>query len=226
MKMLRSIGLGLTLTAVVAGVAEAQVEQGQFQVSPFGGYLLFAESAALDDAVIAGLDAAYYLTPNLAIGITGSYGQSTGDGSFFPRLTFVGEEEVEVHQIDMDVNFATYAATARLGTNLGSLSPYVSGGVGGWLIFLDPEQNNGPGTHGDLMLEVGGGASYAISSRAGLRVDVRDQIFTGYDRDILNPINPRFQTTEGFEDEIAAKPDEQSTIHNFRIALGFTFIPQ
>src|SRR5690606_38405002 len=120
-----------------------------------------------------------------------------------------------------DVRVTTFGVVAKLGLQAGRFSPYLAGGVGGYALFLDPQSNNGPASFGDFGLEVGAGAHFRISDRAGVRLNVRDLIFTGFDRDRLNPVAPAFWG----DFDPSSVPEEKATLHNIRVDLGFSYVP-
>jgi hypothetical protein len=84
------------------------------------------------------------------------------------------------------------------------------------------------------MFQFGGGIRWAITPGAGLSLDLRDVVYTNWDRSSLNPIRevhwncsvPGDPTSScRFPDAETSTPDAKSTIHNLRFAIGLTFIP-
>ncbi len=49
-------------------------------------------------------------------------------------------------------------------------------------------------------------------------------IYTGWDRNQLNPVQPQYQTSL-FPDLVPPPPDDSSTLNNFRLSIGITFLP-
>jgi len=108
---------------------------------------------------------------------------------------------------------------------LGRLTPFVTGGAGVYTMFLDPQVNRGATRFGRLSGNVGGGFAMQLSERAGITLDVRDLIFTDYERARLNPTDGRFQNFQ-FPTEFQTAPAPKSTVHNFMISLGFMYAPR
>ncbi|MBI4540641.1 MAG: outer membrane beta-barrel protein [Gemmatimonadetes bacterium] len=214
-------GIAAALAAAPLAVAYAQVRTGTFQVTPYAAFLSPDNSSAIRDAGMVGIEAAYYFAPSFAVGVTGNFGRSKSDGTYFGAARFpLGDSLVTLH-IDQKLSIATYGAIAKVGLSVGRLSPFVAGGVGGYFLFLDPQSNDKPVTVSDLGFEVGGGFHLALTERAGIRADLRDLVFTGYDRDALNLVNPRFRTDTFLE---GAPPPEKATIHNVRVSFGFSYL--
>lgn len=206
-----------------ATAAQAQVETGNFQLTPYGGLFRADESSALKDAPIVGLEAVYYFSPALAIGLTGNFARGESDGSYFPAARWnVGPDTTRLFHVGQDLSIVTYGAVAKLGLTAGRLTPYAAAGVGRYTLFLDPQSNNRPVTTGGLSFEAGAGFHVALSERAGIRLDVRDLVFTDFDREDLYPVDERFRTDIFL---VAEPPAAKSTIHNIRAAIGFTYVP-
>lgn len=222
MNVLRSAGLAIALTAGLVSAGEAQVSPRQFQLTPFGGMLWVDESSALKDAASFGVEAIYYVNDWIGIGLGGSYTRTKTDGTFFPPLkTNLGESIDTTIVISQDLSILSYGIVAKLGIGIGRLNPYIAGGVGGYGMYLDPQSNDGLVFIHDLAFEVGGGLHFRISDRAGVRLNARDIIFTGYDRDRLNPVNPFFWG----DFDPSTVPAKESTVHNIRVDFGFSYVP-
>ena len=220
MKIVRTLGLTAALAACVAVSSYGQVQPGRLQVTPYAGVLLMDNASALNNMPILGIEGLVYANQNVGIGFYGSYSQGESDGSFFPAMRWdVGPDTTLLIHVGQDVSALTYGAIAKLGLDAGRLSPYVAGGVGGYTVFLDPQSNDRPRRMGDFMYQFGGGFHYSIGESVGVRLDVRDLIFTGFDRDDLYPVAELFQTDVFLE---AMPPEAKSTIHNISLTIGFT----
>ena len=71
----------------------------------------------------------------------------------------------------------------------------------------------------------GGGVAVQLSSNAGIHFDVRDQIFTKYDRERLRASESRFAETR-FPEEFVIPPAPKETLHNIQFSIGFSFTPR
>ncbi|MBI4410375.1 MAG: outer membrane beta-barrel protein [Gemmatimonadetes bacterium] len=220
---LRAQALTIAFLSGFAAAAPAQVASGQFQLTPYGGFLWADKSAALDDAPVVGLEGVYYASTNIAFGFYGSFTRGQSDGSYFPAMQWdVGPDTTRLFHVGQDLSIATYGGVLKLGMTFGRIAPYVAGGIGGYTFFLDPQSNDQPQVMSGTTFEAGGGFHLGLTQRTGLRVDVRDVVFTDYDRDKLNPVQERFRSTVFLH---ARPPAAESTVHNLRAAIGFTYLP-
>jgi hypothetical protein len=121
-----------------------------------------------------------------------------------------------------------YQLEGQLSPFTGTLQPYLSGGFGGYTIYLDPPKadqaaSTGYESFSDLMFSIGIGIDWALGSAGGLRLAVVDMIYTNWEREKLNPVAPAYQTNL-FPDLLPPPPDEKSTLHNINLQLAFTFV--
>lgn len=222
MKALRTIGLVTALGLCVAAGADAQVSQGRLQITPNGGLLLADNAAALNDPAIVGIEAVYYPTQYVAFGINANFARAESDGSFFPAMQWdVGPDTTRLFHVGQDLSILTYSALLKAGFPVGRLTPYAAGGVGGWTFLLDPQSNDRPTRMSDVLFELGGGLHFGVGETVGIRLDVRDLIFTGYERDDLYPVHERFQSDVFLE---PLPPEAKSTVHNIRLSVGFSYL--
>ena len=223
MTLFRATVPAMALLLACSGGVAAQVEQGRLQVTPYAGFFQADNSSALKDAAMVGIEAVHYFTPIVGIGLIGNFARAESDGSFFPAMRWdVGPDTSFLLHVGQDLTVVTYGVVAKANFRAGRLAPYAAGGITGWTIFLDPQSNDSPQDVGGFGFELGGGVHFALSERAGIRFDVRDMIFTDFNRDDLNPVDPRFQTDVFLVPE---PPPAKSTIHNIRATLGFTYVP-
>ena len=107
----------------------------------------------------------------------------------------------------------------------GRFSPFFLGGAGVYVMYLDPDANRGSTRIARPSLSAGAGVDVRLSRIAGIRLDVRDQVFLNYDREKLRPTDPRFRNSRVLEG-YPLPPTPKSTINNFMVSLGFTFTPR
>jgi hypothetical protein len=116
------------------------------------------------------------------------------------------------------------------------LSPYATAGVGGYSLFLDVQSNRGERHKVGVSFNVGAGALYALSERAGITFDVRSSSFTDYDRTVLDPRIPCEPTPPTFAPcprveytlfapDFAPAPKAKKTVTNFMFSVGFSYVP-
>jgi hypothetical protein len=230
---------GVTLAVAADGVAAQQSVAGRFTVTPVIGAIRFDESSALankkaNDAgeftetaitPTVGLSAEYLVTPRFGLGFYFEAARPETRGDYFPSLQLVFGNEAELYSISQRVTMLVYGVQGSANFGVGRIQPYVSGGAGAVTINNDPQQSDGNSSFTHAQFQVGGGIGYTVSQSTSIRLDVRDFVFTGWDRDQLNVVNPRFQNTL-LPAANGNPPAEKSTVHNVRLALGFSFTPR
>jgi hypothetical protein len=63
-----------------------------------------------------------------------------------------------------------------------------------------------------------------LGETAGFRVEIADMIYTGWDRSQFDPVALAYKT-DLYPDLLPEPPSASSTLHNFRLSLGFDFVP-
>lgn len=222
MRFLRCLPVLAALALPQAG--GAQVLARQFVVAPRGGYIAFARASSLENAGYIGVDANYGLTNMIAIGATFAAARAQTRGSDFIAGMPFGDTTflVAVTQPISMVN-AGVTATVRLPL-AGRIDPFLTGGVGGYTLYLDPQVVGGPQRFSRLSALVGGGVNFQLGSSTGILLDVRDMIFTGYRRHRLDPTASQFQDAR-YREDLPAPPADKSTLNNIMLSIGFTFRP-
>lgn len=211
---------------------QAQGVEGEWAVELRGGAQIFDAATAIQTGASIGLDAQYLLSPRLAVGPFMDYVRAETDGTYFIAVLPFGPDESEPYEVSQVISSVQYG----LGGSFDILpesrfGPYLGVGGGGYRLYLDPQSNDAPTRVDGGLAQVGGGIRWSISDAAGLQIDARDMIYFGFDREDLNPIDPRHRNRR--EDGTVQFPafersdiaDEKSTVHNFRLTLGFSYIP-
>lgn len=215
----------LTLCALLLGAsaASAQVTPRRFAVIPRGGYVQFDDASGLQGAGVIGVDALYAINRFFQIGTGLSAGRpSTRGEDFIASLTF-GDTTLLV-QVTQPVTLIDVNLAATLRWPGDRFSPYLLGSVGSYLMYLDQQVVGGNNKIAKLSGTVGLGFNYRVAQGTGIQIDVRDLIFTDYDRDRLNPTAVRFANLR-FPEDVPRPPTEKSTLHNLMFSLGFSFTP-
>ena len=229
------------LMATFAGTtmhAQARTDR-RFTVTPSAGIMYWDESSALavkqpaDDgrftktlySPTVGIAADYAVATPLSVGLYLHAARPTTRGDYFPAVLFDYGARTEVYAVSQRVTTLMYGVQGTVDVDIGMMAPFISAGVGATRVTLDPEQMNGNRNFTSGHFQIGGGLGFRIGSRTLLKADVRDMVFVKWDRDRLNPVQPNFQNTRlpainGFV------PPKESTIHNWRFALGFSFVPR
>jgi hypothetical protein len=222
----------LTLLASVAlpGATDAQAVARQFTVAPRAGYIRFDRASSIENGGFVGVDAMYNVTSMFSLGASASWARANTRGEdFVAALTFgdptVGDTTFYFH-VTQPLSVVTYEAVgvARLPLAAARLTPFLMAGAGAYTVYMDPQITAGPRKMSHFGASIGGGVEMRLGQRSGLRFDVRDQIFTKFDRDRLNPTDPRF-TAIAYPEDFPVPPTAKETLHNLSFSFGFTFTP-
>jgi len=225
-----STGLILLASAALSGAVQAQAVPRQFNFAPRAGYLKFDRASSIENGGFIGLDAVYNVTSMFSIGANASWARAETRGEdFIAALTFGDPTKGDTtfyFNVTQPVSVVTYEAmaVARLPLSYSRVNPFLMGGVGAYTVYMDPQVVSGPRKMSHLGFSVGGGLEMRMGQRSGLRFDVRDQIFTKYDRTRLNPTDPRFAAI-AFPEDFPRPPEAKETLHNLSFSIGFTFTP-
>jgi hypothetical protein len=253
MRYLPNWGSALLVVAallVPSQTLQAQRE-GRWIITPRLGQVFWDDAAALQDPALnsdkcdfpefnqtcaaftnnlqAGISLLYGVAERFSVGLSFDVVRPVTNGAYFPpvEMEIGGQQELTV--INQRLTIVQYAVEGEWGPPLGRIFPYVVGSIGGYTVYMDPAKVDFAGVtgfqkFGDLMYTLGVGIDFAIGSTAGLRVEFRDMIYTGWDRDRFYPVLPRYQSSL-FPDLMPAPPEESGTLHNLRFALAFSFVP-
>jgi hypothetical protein len=223
--------------AVAAGAQQSSVRN--FTVTPVVGLIHWDDASALANKSAAGdgrftkrdynptvgLSAEYSVVPMLGVGFYFEASRPMTRGDYFPSAFFDYGTRADVYVVSQRVTVRMYGVQATLGTDVSRLHPYVTGGVGAVTLTLDPQQNDANKQYSTGQFQLGGGLGYRVGRSVSVTADVRDFVFTSWDRDELNPVRPAFQNTR-LPAVNANPPAEKNTVHNIRLAIGFSFVPR
>jgi opacity protein-like surface antigen len=222
---MRTVFGTVLLALVVAAPLAAQAPQGEFEVNTLLGWQRFDKAAALEDGPAAGIDAVYFATEMIGVGGYLSVGRPTTKGEYFPLVGLEFEDSTFRYLPDQDVTQIGFglAGVVRFPV-VQRLVPYVTAGLGRTRFFMDPEQNRGQRSEGFSTWMVGGGIQLTSAGSIGLRLDVRDEVYTGFDREVFSVVDPLYidRTMPHPNPDI---PEAKSTVHNLRFSLAFSFVP-
>ena len=224
--------LGVLLAAgVLAGArVEAQVDMHRFTVTPTASFYRPERATSINSGGALGLDALYRLTTFFGVGTTFSYARAQTHGEdFLARLTYGQVSAADTaffYYVTQPVNAVHGAVNATLTAPavLSRVLPYATGGVGAYGIYLDPQANRGLSHFGALAYNYGAGVNLRFSERGGVRLDVRNVVYTNYRRGRLNPGDGRFVNYQ-FPAEFQTAPAAKSTVNNLMLSLGFSYTP-
>jgi hypothetical protein len=226
--------LVLALLAVPAG-AFGQQQQGSWGVDVVAGMQGYDSSSGMNGGAFLSVAALYQVTSRIALGPALQYTRNSSDETFFTGVLDFGADSARVYQVGQTLNTLHYTLDGRFDIMPEkTVDPYVMAGIGGYTTYLETQPNESIGRLTDLMFQFGAGIRWAISPEAGLSFDLRDVVYTNWDRSSLNPIRPEHRNCSvpgnpssscRFPDAETSTPDAKDTIHNLRFAIGLTFIP-
>lgn len=222
------LGAGVTALLLLAGAAEAQAPQGRFTVTTRASSLTFDRAASLNTAPAVGVDAEFGITNWLALGTSVSVSRpSTRKEDFITQLTFgtaANGDTTTFYQTGQQVSLVDGSIIATLRREVGRLTPYLSGGVGLYNFFLDPQINRGSANFSGTSFTGGAGVAFRLSERAGIQLDVRSLTFMNYKARQLQPSGGRFPNVL-FPEEFDAAPKRKDNVSNIAFSIGFRYVP-
>ena len=206
---------------------QAQDEGGRWSVAPRIGVIVFDGSSALDDAGVLGIDALYYFgNSGFAAGISVDVSRPETKGDFFTPIRLDFGPESELHFVGVRTTLFQYNADAqyRIGGLERRWAPFVAAGLGGYAIYTDNQQQNGFSRINGFAANFGGGFEVNLG-QAGFRFEARDFVYFSWDRERLNVVDEAARD-DRFPEQHGNPPDPKDTIHNWRLALSFVFVPR
>lgn len=244
--------LSLALLALIVGTVttgQAQVvERGNFNVVIGGGAVMHPNHSALVPvSPMLNLQGQLLVTENLGVGFALDYTRTSTDNDIFPyaQFRFSTTDSTLLVSLRQPVSVFNYQFIGMLGTSVGEkLYPFLVGGVGGYTVYLDPQQNDKSVRQTDLAFTLGGAVKIGIGSSSSIELNVRDIIWTGFDRDVMDPLTDRKCRESGvnqFSGNVC--PNERfpfldpelsdsnwseanETVHNLVFSVAFSFIPR
>lgn len=238
---MRSLAASLALAALAAagpaGHARAQNAAGTWRAIPVIGAYVYDRATPFETAPLLGGEVHYAVTPALSLGFGIAFARPKVDGSYFPLVLFkVSADTSILYRVGQQVTQVAYLGLATLALPLGRASVYAQGGLGGYTFFVDPQvmkdmlEITRESTLTGLLVPVAAGLSIPVGAGAGFRFEVRDEILTSFDRERLNPVEPRFRNscdlqTFCIEEANGSPPAPKETNHMLRLTIGFELIP-
>jgi hypothetical protein len=216
----------LTMIAAVAVATPVVAQQaGQFAVTPHAAWVMYDDAAALDDRAGIGIDMVYGITPNIGIGAFVGVGRPVTLGRYFAPAVHTHPDTTFLYVVSQQVTQTDYGVLARFGLPLGGVAAALEAGVGRYTFFNDPEAFRGNSRFSGTSFVVGGGVTVQAGAGMGLHLGLRDLIYTGFERENLNAVDPIYRDTT-WPDLQEGVPAPKETLHNLRVSLGFVFTPR
>jgi opacity protein-like surface antigen len=223
MMRFRTAVLAVALLGLSVLTAEAQVELHKWQLVVGGGYQTYASGAAMQDGGSLNGEANYFISEMLGIGLYTDFTFTESDGSqLIPtELNFMDSTTFTIPNQPMEIWQYGVQGKLRLPS---STSPFLLAGVGGYTVFLDPQQNDGFTNDTRWMLKFGAGVDFAVSPAAGFQLAVQDNFYPNWNPNALQPAREQFQNTQ-FPELNPDQSDLSSSVHNFKFLVSLTLLP-
>jgi hypothetical protein len=219
------------LLALFTSVAEAQLAPKSFSVTTRMGMRTSEVAASLDPAAVIGLDTEYAFNRYFGIGtaVDVARGNVTNE-HFLVRLRYgsagtTGGDSLYYQYLGQSTNTVSVNAFATLRYPGKRVSPFLMGGAGTYALLLDPQLYNAQRKINEMSYIGGAGVWLKLSEKAGIQLDVRNMVFTKYNRDLLNPAFERDEQNTPFPEDFPVPPANKSTVGNLTYTLGFRYIP-
>lgn len=224
-----------TLVALGAAMPAQAQDPGQYSVTVLGGVAMYPDGTALQSAPTAGLEAHYLASSMLGIGFYVMGARPTTDERFFPLTRMEFKDTVYHYLTSQQVLNVDYGISASLRGSVGRFELMGLGGVGRYWFSLDDERISGPAipsqeqdldTFGGMEYMVGGAVGMNFGESGTIRLQVRDMIYTDFDRnrfDLSEPLLAARNMPHPHQELLDS--ENKSTTHNLRAQIGLTFYP-
>jgi len=233
MRRLIPLAAALTLGASVVEPAGAQVAPSRFGVGTHVGWTMFRSATGLENTPFLGIDATYESPINLigfiprsdfGIGLTFAASRPVTRGDQFPLVAFDFGDTTFLYMVSQRITLLQYGVQAVGGVSFDKLRFYAFGGGGAYTIMPDGRAvlDNDAWTKGAL--HAGGGINYAVGQSIGLRLEVKDVMFLGWDRNRLDP-TVKYAQDNRIADVLPPADPTWSRIQNLQMSLVFSYIP-
>jgi hypothetical protein len=216
--MFRRLVVGLGFAALAAGPLAAQ----DFEIGPRLGYVKWKEATGLQNSAMLGVDALYRFSSRLGVGVRLDVSRPGTDSQYFAAEQSFGDTTL-IFAVSQPVTVLQYGVQARFETG-GSLGAFLKGGAGGYTVTLDPQSARGRISVSDWNFAVGGGVKLRTGGGTAVTLEVQDLIYANFNRENLNPVEPRFRPRR-FPDVVPAQTPFEGTAHNIYGAITFMFTP-
>lgn len=221
----------LLLLALTAGAAAAQENPARrWRVIPSVGMIRFDRTTSLSSTESGisklrpsmSLQAVYELRSSVQVGAYLEASPAHTDPAFFqPAALQFGTSQV-IDTVSQSVFVLQYGVSASLDLPVArAIGPFVRAGVGAYSLFPDVQVQSSSRSFAGVAFLVGAGMSRSISRSVGVRLELVDYVWSGFDRADLDPV----QTHATGYDGAAFGWETPSTVHNMRLSLGVTFYP-
>jgi len=228
--MMRVRATILTLALLIAGAtnADAQAVQDNFQVAATTGYQTYADNSGLKSGAWTVMGTAtYYVANAIGVGVWTDLSFAEADGSKFPVSAQSYIDSTTLNTLNQPLQIWNYGAHVKLQLPEASLTPYALLGGGGYVMFLDAQQQDELAKVTGGVVLLGLGADWAVTETLGVELFVADHFYPSWTPGNIYPADEDFidtqfpQLSSGVIEDI----NESKSIHNFSVVLGVTVVP-
>lgn len=209
------------LAGLIPQDAVAQSRAGSFHVIPRAGMINYDRASSINRSGFLSVETAYGLTNMFSLGVNLLASRPSTRGEDFVHSLTYGDTTY-LYKVTQPLNVLDIGGTATAQMDIGRLSPYLTGGVGAYRIFLDPQVSNGSKSFSRMSMTFGGGFLMNFGGQTAIMLDVRDVIFTDFRRDRLGRVT---SSSMKFAEDLDIPPAAKSTLHNLALSIGFSFTP-
>ena len=239
MMRVRAAIVSLAFLAAGAASADAQVVQNSFQITVSTGYQNFAGGSGFKgSAWTLGATSTYFVTPAIGIGLWTDISFPEADGTKFPLIALSYGDSTTLSSVNQGVDIWNFGAHLKLQLPDRSFAPFALVGGGGYLMFLDPQQQDRLKKESGYMVLLGVGFDYAVTDRIGFEILATDHFYPDWGlKDDMFQIYPATTRPVGLNanrktvinvryPELNPSADALSNaVHNFSIVAGVSFVP-
>lgn len=218
---------------VFASTAGAQVTAttNRWTVTPRAGFINFHKASGIGNAPAVGFDAIYHFgrIAGLAAGLgtSATFSRPQTEGNDFIGNLYLGDT-VFLYRAEQPLTVTDLNLIGTVSFMEGGMfSPYLLAGVGGYILYLDPQVSGRAGGTNKIQrmsINLGGGVNVRLGNRASVMLDVRDIFFRNFNRQDLNPLAPAARNTRFLED-FPSNVKPKTHVGNILMQIGFTFVP-
>jgi hypothetical protein len=233
--MRRLLPLGAA-ALVMASAAQAQTTPGKYGVGAHIGYTSFDKGTGLANAPFFGVDGAYQTPWNplkkiglgntdFSIGFMFAASRPLTRDDQFPVVALDYGDTTFLYTVAQRITLLQSGVTAGAGLHAtDKIRIYAFGGVGAYTMFLDTRQNLKNQSFNHQMELLGGGVDYALSQSIGVRFELRAAIFSGYDRNRLDP-TVGYARDQRIRDELPPPDPASVRPWNPQMSIVFQYVP-
>jgi hypothetical protein len=233
MRRLLPLAAALALGALGAVPAGAQTAPSRFGVGTHVGWTMFRSATGLENAPFLGIDATYNSPINplgflpgtdFGLGFTFAASRPVTRGDQFPLVALDFGDTTFLYMVAQRITLLQYGVQAMGGMNFDRFRLYAFGGGGAYTIMPDNRAvlDNDAWTKG--MLLAGAGINYAIGQSIGVRLEARDVMFLGWDRERLDA-TVDYSVDQRIGDVLPPPDPTWKRIQNLQLSLAFSYIP-